>query len=82
MRMVTPFKVSALNVEFDFKIDLIAFGPDTGSTLANFSSGERGVLQTKDSSAKSYSVAEESVIATKGSIIYICDSARRILQVS
>nr|GEV57644.1 reverse transcriptase domain-containing protein [Tanacetum cinerariifolium] len=27
--MVTPFKVLALNVEFDFKIDLIVFGPDT-----------------------------------------------------
>ncbi|GKC99696.1 hypothetical protein Tco_1169971, partial [Tanacetum coccineum] len=47
--MVTPFNVSALNVEFDFKIDMIVFGPDTSSTPANFSSRGRGVLQIEDS---------------------------------
>ncbi|GKA14330.1 hypothetical protein Tco_0693976 [Tanacetum coccineum] len=46
--MVTPFNVSALNVEFDFKIDLILFGPESSSTLANFSSRGRGVLQIDD----------------------------------
>ncbi|GKB30187.1 hypothetical protein Tco_0869588 [Tanacetum coccineum] len=68
--MMTPFKASALNVEFDFKIDLIVFSLETGYAPANFSSRGKGVLQTKDSSAESYSVAEESVIATKGSIIF------------
>ncbi|GJV63934.1 zinc finger, CCHC-type containing protein [Tanacetum coccineum] len=38
---MTPFKFLALNVEFDFKIDLIVFDPDTGSTPTNFSSGGR-----------------------------------------
>ncbi|GKC38425.1 hypothetical protein Tco_1050809 [Tanacetum coccineum] len=80
--MVTPFKVSALNVEFNFKIDLIVFGPDTGSAPANFSSGGRWVLQTKDSSAEAYSVVEELVIATEGSVIFTCDSTGRILPVS
>ncbi|GKF43736.1 hypothetical protein Tco_0130288, partial [Tanacetum coccineum] len=28
---VIPFKVLALNVDFDFKIDLIVFGPEPGS---------------------------------------------------
>nr|GEW52834.1 reverse transcriptase domain-containing protein [Tanacetum cinerariifolium] len=32
--MVTPFKVLALSVEFDFKIDLIVFGPDTGKVTS------------------------------------------------
>ncbi|GJX50244.1 hypothetical protein Tco_0277089 [Tanacetum coccineum] len=54
--------------------------PETGSAPANFSSGGRGVLQTKDSSAESYLVAQESVIATKGSVT--CDSAGRSLPVS
>ncbi|GKC12700.1 hypothetical protein Tco_1009482 [Tanacetum coccineum] len=78
--MVTPFNVSGLNVELDFNIDLIVFGPEIGSTPANFYSGGRGMLQTKDSSAASYSVAEElviateeSVIASKGSVIFTCD---------
>ncbi|GJY32448.1 retrovirus-related pol polyprotein from transposon TNT 1-94 [Tanacetum coccineum] len=50
---VILFKVLALNVEFDFKIDLIVFGPETGLAPASFSSGGRGVLQTEDSSAES-----------------------------
>nr|GEW54958.1 hypothetical protein [Tanacetum cinerariifolium] len=77
-----PFKVLALNVEFDTKIDFIVFGPDTCLTLANFSSGERGVLQNEDSLVESYSVAEESMIATEGSVIFTYDTARRILPVS
>ncbi|GKE69553.1 hypothetical protein Tco_1527625 [Tanacetum coccineum] len=80
--MVTPFKVSALNMEFDFKIDLIVFSPDTGSTPPNFSSRGKQVLQTKDSSAESYLVVEESVIATEGSVIFTYDSAGRILPMS
>ncbi|GJX03463.1 hypothetical protein Tco_0189379 [Tanacetum coccineum] len=51
--IVIPFKVSALNVDFDFKIDLIAFGPETGSAPASFSNEGSGVLQTKDSPAES-----------------------------
>ncbi|GKF22853.1 hypothetical protein Tco_0075175, partial [Tanacetum coccineum] len=51
--MVTPFKVLALNLELDFKIDLIVFGADTGSSPASFFSGGRRVLQTDDSSVKS-----------------------------
>ncbi|GKG26332.1 hypothetical protein Tco_0399478 [Tanacetum coccineum] len=34
--IMTPFKASALNVDFDFKIDLTIFGPETGSTPSNF----------------------------------------------
>nr|GEW88389.1 hypothetical protein [Tanacetum cinerariifolium] len=49
--MVTPFKVSSLNVELDYKIDLIVLGPDAGSTSASFSNGGRGVLQTEDDSS-------------------------------
>nr|GEU33700.1 reverse transcriptase domain-containing protein [Tanacetum cinerariifolium] len=41
--IVIQFKVSALNVDFDFKIDLIVFGPETGSAPVSFSSGGRGV---------------------------------------
>nr|GFA71279.1 hypothetical protein [Tanacetum cinerariifolium] len=50
--MVIPFKTLALNVEFDFKIYLIVFGPETGPVPPSFSSGGRGVMQTKDSSAE------------------------------
>ncbi|GJW09037.1 hypothetical protein Tco_1571460 [Tanacetum coccineum] len=57
--IVTPFKVSALNVDFDLKINLIVFGPEIGSAPSNFFSGGRGVLQTEDSSAESYLVVEE-----------------------
>ncbi|GJZ41385.1 hypothetical protein Tco_0588271 [Tanacetum coccineum] len=57
-------------------------GAEDGSAPVHFSSGGRRVLQTKDSSTKSYLVAEESVIATKGSVIFTCDSAGRILPVS
>ncbi|GKG50397.1 hypothetical protein Tco_0521497, partial [Tanacetum coccineum] len=51
--IMTPFKASALNVDFDFKIDLIVFGPEIGSAPSNFFSRGRGVLLTKDSSAES-----------------------------
>ncbi|GJY72159.1 hypothetical protein Tco_0475862 [Tanacetum coccineum] len=44
---------SVLNVELDFKINLIAFGLETGSAPPSFSSGGRGVLQTEDSFAES-----------------------------
>ncbi|GJZ70737.1 hypothetical protein Tco_0634588 [Tanacetum coccineum] len=39
--IVISIKVSALNVDFDFKIDLIVFGPETGSAPVSFSSGGR-----------------------------------------
>nr|GEX77403.1 ribonuclease H-like domain-containing protein [Tanacetum cinerariifolium] len=42
--ILTPFKVLALNVDFDFKMDLIVFGPETGSTPSNFFSGGREVV--------------------------------------
>nr|GEW24042.1 hypothetical protein [Tanacetum cinerariifolium] len=74
--IMTPFEVSALNVDFDFKIDLIVFGPEIGSTLSNFFSRGRRVLQIKDLSAESYSVAEESLTATKGLVVLLYDSAR------
>nr|GEW78771.1 reverse transcriptase domain-containing protein [Tanacetum cinerariifolium] len=45
--IVIPFKVLALNVDFDFKIDLIVFGPKTGSTSVSFSSGGRGCYRLK-----------------------------------
>ncbi|GJU73560.1 copia protein [Tanacetum coccineum] len=51
--IMTPFKVLDLSVDFDLKTDLIVFGPETGSTPSNFFSGEKGVLQTEDSSAES-----------------------------
>nr|GFB53224.1 hypothetical protein [Tanacetum cinerariifolium] len=51
--IVIPFKVSALNVDFDFKINFTFFGPELGSTPSNFFSGRRGVLHTKDSLAES-----------------------------
>ncbi|GJY75000.1 hypothetical protein Tco_0479431 [Tanacetum coccineum] len=40
------------------------------------------VSLTEDSSAESYSVAEESVTATEGSVVFLYDSARSILPVS
>ncbi|GKE33805.1 hypothetical protein Tco_1453127 [Tanacetum coccineum] len=80
--IVTPFKVSALNVDFYLKIDLIVFGPEIGSTSSNFFSGGRGVLQTEDSSAESYSLAEESLTETDGSVVFLCESAGSILPVS
>ncbi|GKC07393.1 hypothetical protein Tco_0999003 [Tanacetum coccineum] len=46
--IMTPFKASALNVDFDFKINLIVFGLETGSALSNFFSRRRGVLQTEN----------------------------------
>ncbi|GKA58492.1 hypothetical protein Tco_0757680, partial [Tanacetum coccineum] len=45
--IVIPFKVLALNVDFDFKIDLIVFGPETGSTPVSFSNGGRGCYRLK-----------------------------------
>ncbi|GKD74801.1 hypothetical protein Tco_1333083, partial [Tanacetum coccineum] len=51
--IMTPFKVLALNVDFDFKIYLIVFGPETGSAPSNFFSEGRGVLQSEDSSDES-----------------------------
>nr|GFA15483.1 hypothetical protein [Tanacetum cinerariifolium] len=50
--IMTHFRVLALNVDFDLKIDLIVFGPEIGSSPSNFFSGGRGVLQTEDSSAE------------------------------
>ncbi|GKB40407.1 hypothetical protein Tco_0885349 [Tanacetum coccineum] len=41
--IVIVFKVSSLNVDFDFKIDLIVFGPEIGSAPVSFSSGGWGV---------------------------------------
>nr|GEX94062.1 hypothetical protein [Tanacetum cinerariifolium] len=67
---------------FAFEIDLIVFGLETGFAPANFSNRGRGVLQIEDSSIESYSVAEELVTATRGSIVLTCDSASRILPVS
>nr|GFB59736.1 hypothetical protein [Tanacetum cinerariifolium] len=57
-------------------------GADDGSTPFNFFSGERGVLPTEDSSAESYLVTDESVTATKGSVVFLYDSVRSILPVS
>ncbi|GJS40882.1 retrovirus-related pol polyprotein from transposon TNT 1-94 [Tanacetum coccineum] len=48
--IMKPFKASALNVDFDLKIDLMVFGPEIGLALSNFFSGGRGLLQTEDSS--------------------------------
>nr|GEX03811.1 zinc finger, CCHC-type [Tanacetum cinerariifolium] len=47
------FEAFILNVELEFKIDLIAFVPEAGSAPPSFSSGGTGVLQTKDSFAES-----------------------------
>ncbi|GKA25448.1 hypothetical protein Tco_0711557, partial [Tanacetum coccineum] len=65
--------------ELAFKVEALVFA---GAEEANFSSRGKGVLQTKDSSAESYSVAEESVTVTGGSVVLPCDSAGRILPVS
>ncbi|GJR50810.1 hypothetical protein Tco_1401331 [Tanacetum coccineum] len=43
--IMTPFKASALNVDFDLKIDLIVFGLEISSTPSNFFSGGRGILR-------------------------------------
>ena len=51
--IMTPFIASSLNVDFDFKTDLIVFDPKIGLASSNFFSGGRGVLKTEDSSAKS-----------------------------
>ncbi|GKA29376.1 hypothetical protein Tco_0715621 [Tanacetum coccineum] len=40
--IVIPFKVSGFNVDFNFKIDLIVFGLETGSTPVSFSVEEGG----------------------------------------
>ncbi|GKB33352.1 hypothetical protein Tco_0872753, partial [Tanacetum coccineum] len=45
--IMIPFKVSALNVDFDFKIDLTVFGTATGSTPVSFSSGGRRCYRLK-----------------------------------
>ncbi|GJR77877.1 hypothetical protein Tco_0090242 [Tanacetum coccineum] len=45
--IVIPFKVSASNLDFYFKIDLIVFGPETGSAPVSFSSGGRGCYRLK-----------------------------------
>nr|GEU85275.1 putative reverse transcriptase domain-containing protein [Tanacetum cinerariifolium] len=45
--IVIPFKVLALNVDFDFKIDLIVFGLEIDSTPVTFSSGGRGCYRLK-----------------------------------
>ncbi|GKG52314.1 hypothetical protein Tco_0547189, partial [Tanacetum coccineum] len=46
--IMIPFKASALNVKFDFKIDLIVFGLKTSSAPTSFFSKGRMVLRTKD----------------------------------
>ncbi|GKC33601.1 hypothetical protein Tco_1045985 [Tanacetum coccineum] len=51
--IMTPFKVSALNVDFDLKIDLIVYAKNICSAPSNIFSGGRGVLQTEDSSVES-----------------------------
>ncbi|GKG05374.1 hypothetical protein Tco_0325460, partial [Tanacetum coccineum] len=62
---ITPFDVSTLLVEQDFKIDLNVFGLVCGSAPGSFSSGRSGVLQIDvESSTESYLVIEESVIFT------------------
>nr|GFB28867.1 hypothetical protein [Tanacetum cinerariifolium] len=76
--MMTPFKASSLNVDLDFKINLIVFGPEIGLVPANFSSRRRGVLQTKDSSAESSLVNEESETATGGLVVFLYDSSGEI----
>ncbi|GKA29046.1 hypothetical protein Tco_0715291 [Tanacetum coccineum] len=80
--ILTPFKVSAFNMDFDLKIDLTLFDPKIGSTPSNFFSGGRGVLQTEYSSAESYSVAEESVTVIEGPVVFLCESAGSVLLVS
>nr|GEV84707.1 hypothetical protein [Tanacetum cinerariifolium] len=80
--ILTPFQFSALNVDFDLKIDIIVFVSKINSTPFNFFNGGRGVLQTEDSFAESYSVAEELVTTTEGSVVFLCDSAGNILPVS
>ncbi|GKB05840.1 hypothetical protein Tco_0834035 [Tanacetum coccineum] len=66
-------------MDFDLKIDLIVFDPEIGSAPSNFFSGGRRVLQTKDSSAESYSFTEELVTATEGLVVFLYDSAGNIL---
>nr|GEV04667.1 hypothetical protein [Tanacetum cinerariifolium] len=45
--IMLPFKVLALNVDFDFKIDLIVFGLKIGSAPVSFSSRGRGCYRLK-----------------------------------
>nr|GEW16130.1 hypothetical protein [Tanacetum cinerariifolium] len=45
--IMIPFKVLALNVDFDFKINFIVFGPETSSTPVSFSSGGSGCYKLK-----------------------------------
>ncbi|GKA75267.1 hypothetical protein Tco_0781645 [Tanacetum coccineum] len=54
---VIPFKVLALNVDFDFKIDLTVFGPEPGLAQSNFFSRRRGLVHTEDSLAYNQSDA-------------------------
>nr|GEV50395.1 hypothetical protein [Tanacetum cinerariifolium] len=45
--IMIPFKVSSLNVDFDFKIDLIVFGPETSLAPVSFSNKGRGCYRLK-----------------------------------
>ncbi|GJT10557.1 hypothetical protein Tco_0857599 [Tanacetum coccineum] len=75
--IVIPFKVSALNVDFDFKTDLIVFGPETGSTSSNFFSERRGVLQTENHQLNHNQLlksrVESSVLEDLGILLLVID---------
>nr|GEV86087.1 putative reverse transcriptase domain-containing protein [Tanacetum cinerariifolium] len=45
--IMIPFKVLALNVDFDFKINFIVFGHETSSTPVSFSSGGSACYKLK-----------------------------------
>ncbi|GJS25612.1 hypothetical protein Tco_0454244 [Tanacetum coccineum] len=70
----TLFSLSA-GAELTFEAEelLLPLAGDESSAPSNFFSGGRGVLQIKDSSAKSYSVAEELATATEGLVGILCD---------
>nr|GEX88278.1 hypothetical protein [Tanacetum cinerariifolium] len=53
--IMTPFKVSALNVDFDLKIDLIVFGLEIASAMSTLTSTIS--LSSDDTSSSSHSLA-------------------------